>query len=169
MTLNVLLILMFGFTIGATTFVYVGHAFSIWVGIPAGIVAGFFAVFGLCKILDYIYLAPNGIVRRKMREKYARIYRILDLPAGEKNTMVKIGDYGWEAKPFLRRSTDRKGNLIYLKGWNENWNLIWYSGFLPNEIECIGQKPFSEYDLPNPPKPRPLCPFPVQPREKTTD
>jgi|ERR1035437_2142858 hypothetical protein len=113
-----------------------------------------------------------------MRKKYAQIFRVLALPAEEKSALklippidhvVKIGDYGWEAKPFLQRATDRKGNLIYLKGWNENWQLIWYSGFLPDEIECVGQKPFSEYDLPNPPKPRPLCPFPVQPREKIAD
>jgi len=162
MTLNVLLTLMFGLTIGATTFIYVGQAFGIWVGIPVGIMAGFLAVFGLCNISDYIYLAPNGIVRRKMREKYARIFRVLVLPADEKNITVKIGDYGWEAKPYLRRSTDRKGNLIYLRGWNENWYLVWYLGFLPNEIECVGQKPFSDYDLPNAPTPRPICPYPVQ-------
>jgi len=43
--------------------------------------------------------------------------------------------------------------------------LIWYAGFRPNEIEFVGPKPFSEYDLPNRPAPRPVCPFPVQPRD----
>jgi hypothetical protein len=155
--------------IGIGTCTVVTSLFNIWAGVPAA----FLSLVVFFKSMDFLRRMSRRRHHRKMAEKYPRIFRVLTFPVNEKDAMklisaknhaVKIGDYGWEAKPFSRRATDRKGNLIYLKGWNENWNLIWYSGFLPNEIEYVGQKPFSEYDLPNPPAPRPLCPFPVQPR-----
>jgi len=165
MNLFELLVFILVLSIGIGTCTVVTSIFNIWAGIPAAFLAS--AVF--FKIMDFLDRVSCRQHRRKMAEKYSRIFRVLALPVGEKDTAVKIGDYGWEAKPFMRRATDRKGDLIYLKGWNENWNSIWYSGFLPNEIEYVCQKPLSEYDLPNPPTPRPVCPFPVQPRSKAVD
>jgi len=175
MTLIELLVFVSAFLVGTMTFSVARFYFNIW----AGFSAAFLALVVFFKIMDFLNRFGRRRHRRKMAEKYPRIFRVLAVPVERdssrllsklfpaENHVVKIGDYGWEANPFLRRATDRKGNLIYLKGWNEDWKLIWYAGFRPNEIEFVGPKPFSEYDLPNRPAPRPVCPFPVQPRDTT--
>lgn len=172
MTFFELLVFIFVFFIGLVTGRAVTSLFNIWVGVPAALLA--MVVFFTSMV--FLGRASARRYRRKMAERYSRIFRVISLPVDEKSALtwvpdkdqtILIGDYGWEAKPFLRRATDRKGNLIYLKGWNQSWNCIWYFAFLTNEIELVGQKPFSDYDLPNPPAPRPACPFPVQPRNIT--
>lgn len=105
--------------------------------------------------------------RIKLKETYRGIYRVVSIPSNQINVKkrqgdeIKIGDYGWEAEPL-----EGKNNLIHLQGLNENWEVVWYAGFSPEQIEFVSTKPRSQYDwnyswVKNPPK----CLYPVQPRK----
>ena len=79
---------------------------------------------------------------------------------------IRIGDYGWEAGPT------RSDGLIYLQGLAPDWTVVWHTGFRPDEVERVAEKPTSQYDYWAPywaksPPPSP-CPFPVADRETMT-
>jgi hypothetical protein len=134
----------------------VAKYFGAWTGVAAGIAA----VIGFLAIMHFLGRISYRRHQRKMREKYRRIFRVLDLPADEKSVIkpkgaeVRVGDYGWESGPI------RKNDLIYLTGFDDRWRMIWWAGFRPDQIEHVGPKPLSQYD-----KPKTPCPFPVQPRQ----
>jgi hypothetical protein len=84
-------------------------------------------------------------LERQLSEKYRHIYRVKSLPSESScilqadGASIKIGDYGWEAEPI------RNDHLTYLHGLNDKWQVVWYAGFRPEEIEIIGPKPRSQY------------------------
>ena len=108
---------------------------------------------------------PMWIINRRLRKKYKLIYRVISVPSGHQfaikaaGASIEIGDYGWEAEPI-----DLDG-LIYLHGLNPRWQVVWYAGFRPDQVEVVGPKPRSQYnifpDWVNPEK-VPQCPFPVK-------
>jgi hypothetical protein len=96
--------------------------------------------------------------------KYPSIYRVITLPsAGQcilkaEGASVEVGDCGWEAEPVCQNG------LIYLHGLNDQWQVVWYAGFRPEEVEVVGPKPRSQYYIfPYWRKNNiPQCPFPVK-------
>jgi hypothetical protein len=103
---------------------------------------------------------------KQLNRKYRSIYRVISLPSGNQcdlkaeGTSIEVGDYGWEAEPI------HKNNLIYLHGLNDTWQVVWYAGFRPDQIELVGAKPKSQYyvypDWMNSSKKIQKCPFPVK-------
>jgi len=80
-----------------------------------------------------------------------------------KDSEIKVGDYGWQAEPI------RNDGLIYLQGLTAEWQVVWYAGFHPEQIESVGPKPRSQYDWDYSWARRaPPCPFPVQERKTNT-
>jgi hypothetical protein len=123
-------------------------------------VIGFVAVYSFYKLCDRWDIGR----RRHLEETYRFIYRVLAVSAeapSVKGDGVEItpGDYGWEAEPIFN------DGLIYLHGLTEEWRVVWYAGFEPNQVERICPKPRSQYFLPYSwicagGKPPP-CPYPV--------
>jgi len=103
-------------------------------------------------------------LERHLFETYRYIYRVKSLPSESAcflkadGAPVTIGDYGWEAEPI------RHDDLIYLHGLNDTWQVVWYAGFRPEEVERIGLKPRSQYyAFPYwMTKGIPPCPYPVR-------
>ncbi len=108
----------------------------------------------------------------EVREQYQSIYQIKELPTDPKSIIkleaaeIRIGDYGWEAKP------SRKDGLIHLQGLTPKWQVVWHAGFRPDQIVKVAAKSASQYDYWAPywakPPPPPPCPYPVQERETPT-
>ena len=150
--------------IGTGTRSYVARFFGVW----AGIVAGVFATIGFLALTNFLGKNSHRRHCRKMAKKYTRIFRVVALPTDEKviikpkGSEIKLGDNGWECGPI------RKNGLIYLEGLNEKWQMIWWAGFRPEQIEYVGPKPLSQYDRLLADRKEIFeapCPFPVQPRE----
>jgi hypothetical protein len=108
---------------------------------------------------------PMWIIKRRLRKKYKLIYRVISVPSDHQfmlkavGASIEIGDYGWEAEPIY------KDGLIYLHGLNPRWQVVWYAGFRPDQVEVVGPKPRSQYYSINPyanVDKIPQCPFPVQ-------
>jgi hypothetical protein len=155
------------------------------IGLGARIVAGILLLAFFAVVLRYFgRVATWGCdrLRDEAREKHRGIYRVASLPTDEtsvckhKDTEIKIGDYGWEAKPW------KNNGLIYLHGLNAQWGLVWIAGFRPEQIEYVGLKPISHYNWrefeydgtkPRSPyhwkyaKPKNPCPFPVETNPET--
>jgi len=146
-------------------------------GFLARIVVGILALVGFIFLLRFLWLFIDWLNARRRdeaREKYRAIYRVLALPSEEAKgycvSDIKVGDYGWEARPWLNDS------LICLHGLSEQWGLAWIAEFRPDQIEYVCPKPVSQYDWkdfdydgpkPRAPyhwryvKPKNPCPFPV--------
>jgi hypothetical protein len=144
-----------------------GYRVARYFGNLAGIIAGVLAAGGFVFLMNALTNASHRRHCRKMAKKYTRIFRVSALPTDEKsviktdNSHIKVGDLGWECSPI------RKNGLIYLEGLDEKWKLVWWAGFQPEQIELVGPKPFSQWDIYLPDKQELLttpCPFPVQPR-----
>jgi len=138
-------------------------------GTGMGVAAASLSALACAAAIVAFYWAADRLSERKdreFREKYPSVYRVLAAP-DEKAPVLKaegvdidVGDNGWEAEPI---HTD---GLVYLHGLSRTWHVVWYAGFRPDQIELIGPKPRSQYDLPyawrganamaHP------CPFPVQ-------
>lgn len=125
------------------------------------------AVFLILFILAYLYARIHvRRLRHRLLEKYALIYRVVSTPSGDQfalkaeGTAIEVGDYGWEAEPIYQ------DGLIYLHGLNSRWQVVWYAGFRPDQVEVVNQKPqshyyvFPDYMSVEPVK-VPQCPFPV--------
>lgn len=102
---------------------------------------------------------------RELNERFPGVFRVLEVPRGLPCVIadggeIRVGDYGWEAEPIY------DDGLIYLHGLTEEWAVAWHAGFLPEQVELIGEKPRSQYFLPYSWRcagaKSPLCPFPVQ-------
>lgn len=144
---------------------FVAKSFGAWAGIGAGVLSA--VVAGIAVVALYRASGRRREERRReLRNKYPGIYRVLAIPTDAstiekpEGADIKIGDYGWEAEPI------GNDDLIYLQGLTEEWQVVWYAGFRPDQIESVGPKPRSQYDwnyswVRNPP----YCPFPVQKRE----
>jgi hypothetical protein len=84
-------------------------------------------------------------VKRRLRENYRLIYRVTSIPSDGQcilkadGTSIAVGDYGWEAEPIYQ------DGLIYLHGLNSRWQVVWYCGFRPDQLEVVGPKPRSQY------------------------
>ena len=104
-------------------------------------------------------------IKAELAQKHKLIYRIIANPIGGKciamaeGTAIEVGDYGWEAEP---RCDD---GLIYLHGLNDRWQVVWYAGFRPDQVQVVAEKPRSHYyiypdwvDFDRIPK----CPYPVK-------
>lgn len=84
-------------------------------------------------------------LERELSEKYPLIYRVKCLPSEAQcvlkaeGTSIKIGDFGWQAEPF------RQDSLVYLHGLNDRWQVVWYAGFRPEQVEVVGPKPRTQY------------------------
>jgi hypothetical protein len=144
-------------------------------GTMAGVGAGFIAALSsVCvTILLYRWSWQRDRLRLKeLREKYRGILRAIKLLSTQMSIIkpqgaeIRIGDCGWEAGP------DRRDGLIYLQGLVPDWTVVWHTGFHPEQVERLAEKPNSQYDywLPywaNSPPPPP-CPFPVAKREAMT-
>ena len=82
---------------------------------------------------------------RELSEKYHSIYRVVFIPSDSQcilkadGASIEAGDYGWEAEPIYQN------DLIYLHGLNDKWQVVWYAGFRPDQIEQAGPKPKSQY------------------------
>jgi membrane protein implicated in regulation of membrane protease activity len=107
-----------------------------------------------------------------LREQYQSIYQVKELPTTAKSIVkpaaaeIQIGDYGWDARP------SRHDGLIYLQGLTPKWQVVWYAGFRPDQIEKVAVKSASQYDYWAPywakPPPPPPCPYPVRERNTPT-
>jgi hypothetical protein len=103
--------------------------------------------------------------RKRRLSKYRQIFRVVSVPSDHQfaiktaGASIEIGDYGWEAEPI-----DLDG-LIYLHGLNPRWQVVWYAGFRPDQLEVVAPKPRSQYyifpDWVNTEK-VPQCPYPVK-------
>jgi hypothetical protein len=108
----------------------------------------------------------------ELRQKYRGIYRVKVLPTDAKSIVkppeaeIRIGDYGWEARP------NRRNGLVHLQGLTKTWKVVWHAGFAPDQIEKVAEKPASQYDYWIPywakTPPPPPCPFPVLERSTPT-
>jgi len=104
-------------------------------------------------------------LERKLSDQYPLIYRIKSIPADSQCVLkaegasIEEGDYGWEAEPL------HKDGLIYLHGLNDRWQVVWYAGFKPDQLEITGPKPRTQYYVfpywVNEEK-IPPCPYPVK-------
>ena len=108
----------------------------------------------------------------ELREKYRSIYKVKALPTDARSIVkpagaeIRIGDYGWEARPNCR------DGLVHLQGLTKNWKVVWHAAFSPDQIDKVAEKPTSQYDYwvpywANTPPPPP-CPFPVEERRTPT-
>ena len=168
MNLFELLFLVIPISLGAGVGTFAANFF----GVPVGIVVGILTTMLFFYCLKILSVVSHRRHCRTMEKKYTRIFRVLVLPANEviaiktKNSEIKLGDYGWECSPIA----SQKNGLVYLQSFNEKWQLIWWAGFQPEQIEFVSPKPFSQYDRFLPDKQEILkapCPFPVQPRTNT--
>jgi hypothetical protein len=50
--------------------------------------------------------------------------------------------------------------MIWLQGLNENWQIVWWAGFNPDQIEEVGPKPCSQYDWTRETL-KTKCPYPI--------
>jgi hypothetical protein len=137
--------------------------FGDWAGIGVGIISAVICIvvlFFFYRALDY----RGEQQRREMLKKYPLIYRVLSLPSDcflkAAGASIEVGDYGWEAEPI------HKNGLIYLHGLNDTWQVVWYAGFRPDQIEIVESKPKSQYyvypDWMSNSKKIERCPFPVK-------
>jgi membrane protein implicated in regulation of membrane protease activity len=137
------------------------------------------AAFGLVCLFYRWSWRRNRQSLTRLREQYRSIYQIKELPTAAKSIVkpdraeIKIGDFGWEARP------NRRDGLIHLQGLTPEWQVVWHAGFRPDQIEKVAEKPASQYDYWRPPywdsppykaktKPSPPCPYPVQERNTPT-
>ena len=153
----------------------VGHfaatRYGTWTGIGAGFMAALSAVCLVALFYRWRWQRDRGRLQQ-LREKYRGVYRVLQLPSTQLSLIkpqgaeIRIGDYGWEAGP------DRRDGIIYLQGLAPDWTVVWHTGFRPEQIERVAEKPASQYDYWAPnwakPPPPPPCPFPVGERETMT-
>lgn len=105
-------------------------------------------------------------INHELCQKYTSIYRIISISGGvtcpivAHGSSINIGDFGWEAEPI------NNDGLIYLHGLNRKWQVVWYAGFNPDQIELVGPKPKSQYyifpDWMAASQKIPECPFPVK-------
>ena len=153
----------------------VGKSVATRYGTWAGIGAGFIAVLTSAWFVVLFYRWSWQRDRRRLQElkdKYRGVYRVLQLPPAQmsiikpQGAQIRIGDYGWEAGP------DRGDGLIYLQGLAPDWTVVWHTGFRPEQVERVAEKPSSQYAYWAPywakPPPPPPCPYPVAERETMT-
>jgi len=87
----------------------------------------------------------SRINKHRLSEKYRMIYRVISAPHSNQFQMrasgasIEVGDYGWEAEPIHR------DGLIYLHGLNPRWQVVWYAGLQPEQVQIVGPKPCSQY------------------------
>jgi hypothetical protein len=108
----------------------------------------------------------SGRDRARLHKKYSSIYRVVSIPSNNQcflkaeGASIESGDYGWQAEPLF------KNDLIYLHGLNDTWQVVWYAGFRPDQIELVGPKPKSQYyvypEWMSGSKKIVKCPFPVK-------
>src|SRR5437867_3642104 len=100
-----------------------GRELGIWIGALTGIVSIPIAVF----LVVHYYRFLNrywSARRRKLRETYRYVYRVLEVPTDPKKilkhfgAMILVGDYGWEAEPL------HKDGLTYLQGLTPFWRVV---------------------------------------------
>jgi len=137
--------------------------FSPAVGVYGAIATAYLSVTLICVLYSYASRLDR-IEMQKLEERYRSIYRVIAISQSSPRitadgTNISVGDYGWEAEPMF------KDGLLYLQGLNEKWQVVWYAGFQPEQLERICDKPRSQYYLPNTwvcagAQPPP-CPFPV--------
>lgn len=141
---------------------YFGEKYGLWAGIGAG---ALFAVASVGAVVLLYRWSWKWEERRcaEIRDLYRGIYRVVKVPANKKNIQlgefaeIRIGDFGWEAEPF------RNNELLYLQGLTTQWEVVWYAGFEPGEVEYVGPKPSSQYDRTwGYGETPPICPFSVQ-------
>jgi hypothetical protein len=165
--------LAFTFMVAITAIVgkSVAARYGTWVGVGAGFIA---ALSSVCLVVLFYRWSWQRDIRRlkELTEKYRGIYRVIRLPSSDTSIIkpqgaeIKIGDYGWEAGP------DREDGLIYLQGLAPDWSVVWHTGFRPDQVERVADKPSSQYEYWVPywakSPPPPPCPFSVVERETMT-
>jgi len=169
-TLIELLAVMFVVGAPVLTAQVVGGRHGAKAGLGAGLLA-FLASAGLVVLFYRWTWSRNKRRRRELREKYRTIYRVIALPTDTSSIVkpsaaeIKIGDYGWEARPL------RKDGLVHLQGLTDGWKVVWHAGFRPEQLEKVAAKPGSQYDQWVPywvKSTPPPCPFPVLERNTPT-
>ena len=115
-------------------------------------------------LLKYILKHRFQKTKTKLAE-YKLIYRVISVPSDNQIVLkadggaIEIGDFGWEAEPVYQ------DGLIYLHGLNPRWQVVWYAGFRPDQIEVVRPKPNSQYYYISPyasVEKIPQCPFPIR-------
>jgi len=153
----------------------VGRSVAVRYGTGPGIGAGFLAALVAMFIVVLFYRWSWRKDRRRLqqlKDNYQGIYRVIAVASDQRGVMkpegaeIRLGDFGWEAGSI------RKDGLVYLHGLTVEWNVVWYAGFKPDQIERVATKPCSQYGhwVPywaNKPVLAP-CPFPVLDRETPT-
>lgn len=98
-------------------------------------------------LISLIFGLREEWLRRVLTKEYPRIYRVKSVPSDTacalkaEGASIEVGDYGWEAQPL------HKDGLIYLHGLNDRWQVVWYAGFQPDQVEVVGPKPHTQYNL----------------------
>jgi len=139
--------------------------FGVLAGIGAGLISALVCIAAL--ILFYrVSSRQSEQQRRELNKIYPSIYRVVSVPSDKQCVLraegasIEIGDYAWEAEPVF------KNDLIYLHGLNDTWQVVWYAGFRPDQIELFEPKPKSQYyvypDWMNGSKKISKCPFSVK-------
>jgi hypothetical protein len=142
-----------------------------WSGIGAGAITLIICVVAVVLFYRWSWKRDRNRLQ-ELRQKYRGIYRVLAFPSDKKivaktdGAEIKIGDFGWEARPA------GKDGLIYLQGLTTEWTVVWHAGFRPDQIEWVSEKPSSQYDYWVPywakSPPPPPCPFPIIERATLT-
>jgi membrane protein implicated in regulation of membrane protease activity len=166
-----LLAVSFMFSVFLLTANAVGHRHGPLAGLAAGVL-GLLVSWRL--VVSFYRWSWRRDKRRlqDLQENHRAIYRVRALPTEPKSIVkpdaaeIKIGDYGWEARPV------RKDGLIHLQGLTTGWKVVWHASFRPVQLEKAAEKAVSQYDYwapdwAKPPPPRP-CPFPVLERSTPT-
>ena len=134
--------------------------------------AQYFVVASFC-IMAFVTTVSSGMffymilgyvdqrLSQKLLQRYPGIYRVTASHAARMvllapNATVLAGDYGWQAESV------HPDDLIYLHGLNEAWYIVWYAGFVPSELELVGEKPENQYNRSDWQKNKCKCPFVVQ-------
>ena len=105
------------------------------------------ATIALLFLLFIIFEPRRRRNNRRLREQYKFIYRVISTPSDDQfvlkadGTSIEDNDYGWEAEPVYQ------DGLIYLHGLNPRWEVVWYVGFRPEQVEIVGPKPKSQYNI----------------------
>jgi HEAT repeat protein len=140
----------------------VADRYGTWAGVGAGSLGAVISAGVVVLLFRWLWRWERQRLKM-LKEKYRDVYRVIQLPSPETSIIkpqgaeIRIGDHGWEAGP------NRGDGLIYLQGLTPEWTVAWHSGFRPDQVQWVSEKPTSQYDDPPPP-----CPFSVVERETMT-